>query len=1256
MFAALPAARLSAARDRYQGEDVLRLAEPGSVPWEVSFEKDRGGSRSVPRTKLARASEGPVTVHLAGDALATGISAVSGQWDLSRFEEIHLWVQADAPLRVQPFSQSSGWVFHDGGGDDVLVPGDGRVMRLNIRRESLADPSMVQTIGLQVRDGAPSGCSLRLLTVTAIPRRPTASPTTLKITGVNAPSSGSRYAVYTVDFSLSIEYDNPYDPDQVDVQAHFVSPSGATIAIPAYWHQDCQVVPGTATWEQYTLVGSPHWRIRYLPFEEGQHTFRITARDKDSNADEAGPLTFNVAASPAPGPVRRHPESPLLLRYSNGAPYIPLGHNLGFEDGNPNLNGTAYYRSLLPVFAASGENWTRFWMTDFARTTPEWSPGHFSGFYQGLGTYSQRAAYRVDQFLEIALASGIQVQLVTIDHGQVSTFANQRWNSDGVPSSGNTGNPYSSAYGGPVPQTNPEQFFSNTTARSYFRRRLRYVVARWAAYPNLLAWELFNEVQWAGSQDRNIGNDASTRAAIQDWHREMADYLKSQDPFRHLVTTSSEDYVGSPGFAAIWNLTSIDMVQSHHYGQPPSARDTKIRDYLAAQQTYVKPVIIGEMGVKADPVPECGFDPQQFLSNSSVPAVDRTPGNRDHMIAGTTLRNGIWSAALAQSGAMNWWWGCYMSDDQSKNRLPPYFPLHMRLLPPLFSYWGGEDPSAGALVNASLQPSSQVLAYGLQSPSSAFVWVRDKNNAYGSGFGPATMESRNTDGATVSLSGLDAGSYVLTLYDSYGNGDLISQSEMQVSGGSLNVALPSFQGDVAFKVNRGTSSSWGAVPRSGKAWITSGGSADQLVYYASVRPIAGFSDAQAGTVLTLSDSQSPTWELTVPALATSKGFWTVAEINAPSQTGLALVNTGSAPASVVLVIHDGSGRQADSKSLTLKPGEHVARFLVEWFGPALAPFRGALEVRSDQPLGALALRGTNNELGQFIMTSIPARGDEGSASEQTSALPQVADGFGYQTEWLLVNPSDAPLTGRVTFRKSDGTPWTLTIAGSVASELPYSVSPHGLLRWTTAGTDGSTSVGYCLLTPDAGQGAPAGGAVIRYLPGGRLGSETGLPFLPLSTTAGTYWEVGPDLDTGIALVNPADKEQQFSLQLYLRDGVEQVRQALVTIPAGGHRARFVTELFPGLSAASRGYLRMSAGSACGFLPLRMRTTPNGVLFSSLLLGPLAGGADRVIPQVVNGGGYRTQFIILNPGDLSSSGRVSFCDPTGVPARLLLHRP
>ncbi len=39
------------------------------------------------------------------------------------------------------------------------------------------------------------------------------------------------------------------------------------------------------------------------------------------------------------------------------------------------------------------------------------------------------------------------------------------------------------------------------SAKELFKQRLRYLVARYSAYRNLLAWELFNEIQFVGSDN-----------------------------------------------------------------------------------------------------------------------------------------------------------------------------------------------------------------------------------------------------------------------------------------------------------------------------------------------------------------------------------------------------------------------------------------------------------------------------------------------------------------------------------------------------------------------------------------------------------------------------------------------------------------------------------------------------------------------------------------------------------------------------------
>ena len=91
------------------------------------------------------------------------------------------------------------------------------------------------------------------------------------------------------------------------------------------------------------------------------------------------------------------------------------------------------------------------------------------------------------------------------------------------------------------------------TAREYSRRWLHYAVARWGHSPSVLTWELFNEVEWTDA----IQKDHDWPAVVA-WHNEMAAFVRSLDPYHHLVTTSSA--IDHPELYA-----TMDYYQPHAY-------------------------------------------------------------------------------------------------------------------------------------------------------------------------------------------------------------------------------------------------------------------------------------------------------------------------------------------------------------------------------------------------------------------------------------------------------------------------------------------------------------------------------------------------------------------------------------------------------------------------------------------------------------------------------------------------------------------
>ena len=97
----------------------------------------------------------------------------------------------------------------------------------------------------------------------------------------------------------------------------------------------------------------------------------------------------------------------------------------------------------------------------------------------------------------------------------------------------------------------------------------------------MLAWELFNEVQFVGSDSANPGNSAQVRDDIVAWHAEMAAYLRSIDPYDHLITTSSDI---DSSLKDIWADPNIDLVQVHDYDPALTTRDTRFRGYVDIAQ------------------------------------------------------------------------------------------------------------------------------------------------------------------------------------------------------------------------------------------------------------------------------------------------------------------------------------------------------------------------------------------------------------------------------------------------------------------------------------------------------------------------------------------------------------------------------------------------------------------------------------------------------------------------------------------------
>ncbi len=402
-----------------------------------------------------------------------------------------------------------------------------------------------------------------------------------------------------LDFAAS--FTNPYDFEQVNLRAEFTSPSSKHYLVDGFYYQDFKVY-GT----NGTLIpnGLPNWRIRFAPTEAGVWNFTIYITDVSGTINFAGP-TFICIASANAGFIRRLDDR--YLRFDGGKQFISIGENIGWYGSKTIFD----YKDWMTKLSANGGNYMRVWMCSWAMGI-EWKD-------TGLGNYEKRQsrAYQLDWILDLARQQGIYIQLCLNNHGQVSTMVNPEWENS----------PYNSANGGPCEQT--WHFFTNTDAKKYYRNRMRYIIARWGHAANIMAWELFNEV--------DLTDDfVNRRTEVHRWHEEMANYLRELDVNQHLITTSYSNHIYEP---ITWNLPIMDFTQVHIYRE---ATDTEslhrelVQTYL---QSFRKPMLIGEFGLEHDGNWLSANDPN-----------------------GIFIHNSLWASIVsgAFGTASTWWWDNYI--------------------------------------------------------------------------------------------------------------------------------------------------------------------------------------------------------------------------------------------------------------------------------------------------------------------------------------------------------------------------------------------------------------------------------------------------------------------------------------------------------------------------------------------------------------------------------------------------------------------
>jgi hypothetical protein len=558
----------------------------------------------------------------------------------------------------------------------------------------------------------------------------------ISLKDVQTPSENPKvYELVEINIHLSGGIKDLFDENEVNVTCRINLPNGEEWSIQAFPYQmyERRLVGGE---EVLTPVGEPFWKLRLTPLLEGTHTINIYLYSRGELVDSRIIYIDVEGYSQNPGFVRINGN---YLVCDNGSDLFLIGQNVCWYTPSKK---TYDYDAWFEKMAENGMNYARIWMAPWAFGV-EWS--------DKVGRYDLKEAWRLDYVLQLAEKKGIYVMLCLVNHGQLRKSDN--W----------SGNPYNRARGGPL--SSPEQFFTDPVAKDYFKKRLRYLVSRYAYSTHLLAWEFFNEV------DLTDGYDPSNVAS---WHREMAEYLRSIDHYGHLITTSFSDPQGGD---LIWKTSGLDFTQTHMYG--PGINDlgkaisTEIKRKLLV---YGKPTLFGEFGADWR-----WFDSPLYYRD------------RD----GVEIHEGIWASSMSGSfgTAMTWWWDVYV--DQF-NLYYHYGALKRFLANVSFSRSKFIELNYRVVENEKVNATNvNFEIFGLRNKTFAMGWVRNRDYNW---FNAINNYSLRTVGEVdVELSDFNTGSYLFEVWDTY-SGEKTWATRVESSNGRLVIEIPSFHKDIAFKI------------------------------------------------------------------------------------------------------------------------------------------------------------------------------------------------------------------------------------------------------------------------------------------------------------------------------------------------------------------------------------------------------------------------------------------------------------------------
>ena len=340
-----------------------------------------------------------------------------------------------------------------------------------------------------------------------------------------------------------------------------------------------------------------------------------------------------------------------------------------------NLAGykTSQYYQLLDLTGLGGSKFVRVQLDSLGMG------------YSNTGEVDEAWAKKWEDIFERAASNGIDVMPVFgvwYDWNNGNGYST--WKS----------NPLNEINGGPA-KTPVELFTSDSSTQKLWLRWMKTLIERWQGQKNIIAWEIFSEVNMV---------PGTTEPQAIDFVNSATSMIHDADPFHRPVTASLADF---GEWSRFYRNDAIDFINIHPYPLSGKLDTTIITEVHSMLAKYRKPVLIGESGLS-------------FETPDSNPPTLTTADRAD-----IGIKHAIWAAVV--SGAMNgrslWW----------EDGVAIYFPALN--LPFIQKYTNADLPASNFVRGvdfSGFQPltstsSSGVWGAAVGNEKMVLGWYRDAN-------------------------------------------------------------------------------------------------------------------------------------------------------------------------------------------------------------------------------------------------------------------------------------------------------------------------------------------------------------------------------------------------------------------------------------------------------------------------------------------------------------------------------------------------